>query len=541
VAAAGVLTGVVHCAALDPAAAPPSEAAVAHAARALTLVQALVRTSGREAPRLWLVTQGAQAVRAGAAVAVAPAALWGLGRVVALEHPELRCTRLDVEAGLAPAAAAAAIAAEVARADGEDEVALRGEARHVARLVRGGIAASGPAVVRADGVYVLTGGLGGLGLAFARWLVGAGARRLVLVGRRGASEPAAAAAVAALEAAGATVRVVAADVTERAAMEAVLATATALGPVRGVIHAAGVLDDGLVLSQDGARLARVMGPKVAGAWHLHALTAGAPLDFFVLCSSMAAVLGSPGQANYAAGNACLDALAHARRAAGQPALSIDWGPWAEVGMAAGRSFRGLASLTPAQGTAALGRLLGAGVAQAGVMALEARQWFEVFPAAAGKPLLAALAAEAAAGRPGSGAVRAEVAGLATAAERRRRLVGYLQEEIGQVLGLAAAAVEVGRPIPDMGFDSLLALELKNRLEFGLGIALAPTLVWAYPTIEALVPEMARRMAMPFTVDAPPASAPEADDRERLDDLSDDAVRALLDEELAALHAEFLAD
>ncbi len=306
----------------------------------LHLVQALITADWPAPPRLWLVTRGAQTV-AGAGQAVFPATLWGLGKVVALEHPELRTVLLDLDPGT-DVPDAEILLRELRLQDPEEQVALRGGLRYVPRLTSSrppssGVSDSGgQGRVRFDpeGSYLMTGGLGGLGLAVAGWMVERGARRLVLVGRRGASG-AAREKLGQMEAAGAEIEVARADVANRQQLASVLdRIRRSASPLLGVVHAAGVLDDGILLEQDAARFAGVMAPKVRGSWNLHLLTRDDPLDFFVLFSSIASFLGSPGQGSYAAANAFLDALAHHRRAAGLPASSINWGPWAEVGLAA---------------------------------------------------------------------------------------------------------------------------------------------------------------------------------------------------------------
>lgn len=374
-------TAVVHLGSLDGGA-PELDAAVVERAlargcdSALATVQALADLGHREAPRLWFVTRGAQAVGK-SDVWPAQAPLVGLGRVVALEHAALRCTHIDLDPAV-PDGEADALRAELLADDAESELALRGDERHVARIVRCAPADAAPGVpIRADGSYLVTGGLGGLGLGVADWLARQGAGHLILVGRSGASRAAHPAAVAALEARGTRVTVARADVADRAELAQLLRAVAESGlPLRGVIHAAGVLDDGLLAQQTPARLRAVMAPKVLGALHLDALTRDAPLDFFVMYASAAGLLGSPGQGNYAAANAFLDALAHHLRRCGRPALSIDWGAFAEVGMAAAQqrrgaqlTSRGLRGLTPAEGLTALAQLLGERRTQVAVVPL----------------------------------------------------------------------------------------------------------------------------------------------------------------------------
>jgi acyl transferase domain-containing protein/acyl carrier protein len=349
--------------------------------------------------------------------------------------------------------------------------------------------------LRAEGTYLVTGGLGGLGLAVARWMVGQGARSLVLVGRSAASREAQA-AVDAMEKAGARVVVARADVADpRQVADVLRGIDESVPPLRGVIHAAGVLDDGILLQMDAARLRSVMAPKVSGGWNLHVLTSGKALDFFILFSSAAGVLGSPGQGNYAAASAFLDALAHHRQSRGLPALSIDWGPWSEVGLAArpdrgGRlAAQGMESLSPPQGVAALARLVGTGAAQVSVIPVNWGEWREVHRAAAGAPLLADLGREEAAPTeeesprdrvPAGAAILA-----APPADRQRVVEAHLQREVARVLGLSVSKLDVNQPLSSLGIDSLMAVELKNRIESDLQLSVPLIKVIQGPSVAEL--------------------------------------------------------
>ena len=366
--------------------APPRPLDPAAAQRlALDVIRLAAGMPGSPPPRLWLVTVGAVAVRPGEAGEPGLGTLRGLVRVLALERPALRATLVDLgsvtgaghraDAGLAAALAAgaagatalaaageaaadgvAALAAELIADPPDDEVAWRDGERLVARLARAQPPVPGPRrpVVRPGGAYVITGGYGGLGLLVARWLADRGAARIVLSGR-GGPPPAARAAVAGL---GARAMVVTGDVAEPGVAERLVAAACDGGvPLRGVVHAAGVFRDALAGDVTEAGLRAVWAPKVAGAWRLHEATAGADLDWFVLFSSAAALLGSPGQAAYAAANAWLDAFAGWRRAAGLPATAVNWGIWADIGAAAGIALGGIGPIGPDEGIAALETLL----------------------------------------------------------------------------------------------------------------------------------------------------------------------------------------
>jgi malonyl CoA-acyl carrier protein transacylase len=435
----------------------------------LHLVQAIAESGG--SPRLLLVTRGSRPEEA---------PVWGLGGVIAMEHEDLRCVRLELDAR-GSSTEVELLAAELSASDVEPQVAYRDGARHVARLVRAKAAKAAPVHLDPEANYLITGGLGALGLQVADRLVRAGARHLALTGRSGAKGKEA--AIGALERSGVTVRVFTADVADAAAVESMLRE---LPRLRGVVHAAGVLDDGALLNQSVERFEKVLAPKVAGAWNLHRLTKKLPLDFFVCFSSVASLIGSPGQGSYAAGNAFLDALAEQRRAEGLPALSINWGPWAESGMAArsegaGRlAAQGVGSIDAEQGLELFVQLLGHDSAQVGAVVIDWRR----FPGAQ-SPFFAECAAGAsvAATTPEHAELRAKV-GAAAPAERRRLLIAYLQSEVARVLG------RVAPPLPhqgfmDLGVDSLMSIELRNCVQTAFGVPLPATLFFKYPTIHDL--------------------------------------------------------
>ncbi|SCL23201.1 myxalamid-type polyketide synthase MxaF [Micromonospora pallida] len=418
--------------------------------------------------------------------------------------------------------------------------------------------APGAARIRPDASYLITGGFGGLGLGVARWLADSGARQLVLVGRTGAPDTARP-VLDDLARAGVEVVALAADLTVADEVARVLGHVREhLAPLRGVVHAAGVLDDGILLQQTAERYRRVARPKVDAAWHLHDQTRTETLDFFVLFSSVTSVLGSPGQGGYAAGNAFLDALAHTRRAAGLPALSVNWGPWSAVGMAARleqggqEALRGLRAISPDQGVTVLGGLLGRDTAQVAVMPFDAAEWVAAYPAAARSNQLAHLGADAV-GQPAAAGARADFLAAEPGRRRRAAMETYVRQEASRVLRLAPARIGVGTPLRSLGFDSLMSLELRNRLEAGLGIALSSTVIWNYPTIAVLVPYLAERMAIPLDPPTAPDGPDDADPGpaggrggisvdDPLGDLSvDDDLGDLSVDDLAALLVQELND
>ncbi|HET8683329.1 MAG TPA: SDR family NAD(P)-dependent oxidoreductase, partial [Micromonosporaceae bacterium] len=497
-AGTGELRGILHLWSLDSGSPEPDALHTAHArscASLLHLVQSVAALEVAAPPRIWAVTRGAQAV----GDQTAPggpyqAPLWGLGNVVGLEHPTLWGGLVDLDP--AEAEPAATLLETVESTSDENQVAWRGGQRHVARVAH----ADRPKeehepLVRPDGTYLVTGGLGALGMLVARWLVDRGARHVVLTGRSGPSDTAEA-TLRELEARDAQVRVLRADVSREADVTRLLhEVEVSMPPLRGVFHAAGVLDDGVLHQQSWERFTRVFAPKVSGAWHLHMGTRDLPLDHFVLFSSIASLLGSPGQGNYAAANAFLDALAHHRRSLGLPGVSINWGAWGEAGMAAdltGRdqqrwAGRGIGTIPPEQGIRALELVLASQAPQTAVMPVDWDRYAQQYPVGAQRCLLAELVDqgpdedEAAAGGPG---LREQIEAM-PAEKRHEALVRYVAGEVAQVLMLDAEVLDPHQGMFDMGMDSLMALELKNRVQAAFGHELPSTLLFNYPTIEAV--------------------------------------------------------
>jgi len=353
-----------------------------------------------------------------------------------------------------------------------------------------------PLRLRADASYLVTGGLGGFGLEVARFLAGAGAGHLVLVGRSGAASEAARAVVAELEAAGTRVTVARADVTRPEEVRAVVEAIAASGlPLAGVVHGAMVLDDGFLTQLDAERFARALAPKLVGAWNLHRATLDLALDHFVMFSSVAAMLGSKGQANYVAGNLFLDALALHRRARGLPALTINWGALGEAGfvarteaMARYLESSGIALVPLAESLAALARLLRCDPGAVGFAAID----WDVLARAAGGGPSPRFAHLVSAVESGGGRLRAEL--LAAPAERRPAMVArFLCQQIAKVLRVEEGKIEAERPLADVGLDSLTAFELKNRIEGELALTLPVAKLLQQPTVRSLTAAVLERL------------------------------------------------
>jgi acyl carrier protein/NADP-dependent 3-hydroxy acid dehydrogenase YdfG len=373
-----------------------------------------------------------------------------------------------------------------------------------------------------------------LGLETARMLVSRGARHLILAGRAGSGGKER--ALGELEAAGAHVLAVKADVSSAFDVARMFQEiAEKMPPLGGVIHAAGVLDDGVVTQQSLSRLRKAMDPKVLGAWNLHFHTKDLPLDFFIEFSSAASLVGSPGQANYAAGNAFLDALAHHRRALGLPALSIDWGAWgggmAETAAARRRQeSNGVEEIEPTRGLDLLARMLGGGLApQIGVFPVNwskfGAQFYRGIPPLL-EHLLAAVPAPAAAHTAAPGTTTPRRWDTMPQTEREPGLKAFLRGELAAVLGVAdATRVPTKQGFFEIGMDSLMTVELVHRLESNLGIKLPANLAIDYPNVEALAGYLSTRLG------AAPSHGAAAAAAEDLDTLPTPELARLLASEL----------
>lgn len=425
---------------------------------------------------------------------------------------------------------------------------LMQQASHTGKLVLS-FAEPPPAVsFHRDASYLITGGLGGLGLLVAGWLAEHGAGHLVLASRRKLT-PEIEQQLQPLKQTGAQVRVYQADVSDGQQLAQLLAEVErSMPPLRGVIHAAGVLDDGIVLEQDAERFRTVLAPKVDGAWHLHQQTQALPLDFFLLFSSATSLLGSVGQSNHVSANAFLDALAHARRAQGLPGLSINWGAWAEVGYAAqvrAEDFlksQGIDSIAPSLGLAALERVFGSAKtpAQIGIVPIDWSSYLQRTPASA---YLAEFQVPASLQTHDSGEFR-QLLEATPVEERRALLVRHITAQVSTVLGFQAETVaDPKQGFFDMGMDSLTSVELRNRLQTSLGCSLPSSLALDCPNILALVDYVADtvlREQMNLALLQPAEKSEEAENLNAVAQLSEDEAEASLLKELEAFEQRELS-
>jgi acyl transferase domain-containing protein/acyl carrier protein len=463
------------------------QAARAAAAAVLELLQAWLAQEQLAQARLAIVSSGASAVAAGELPDLATAPLWGLLHSAQSEHPDrFLLVDLDSERGPAELSWAELCALE------EPQLSVREGKALAPRLMRVPASEDTPAAAfEAESTVLVTGGTSGLGALFARHLAAVhGVRHLVLTSRRGPAAEGAGELVEELAGLGCEALVVACDVSDRAQCAALIDSIPAAHPLRGVVHAAGVLEDGLLGALSVEQLERVMRPKVDGAFHLHELTAHLELSEFVLFSSAAGLIGSPGQANYAAGNSFMDALAQYRRAQGLAGRSLAWGLWAQQ----------QGGMTSGLGEADLARL-----GRFGLIPLEAERGLELFdmtrsldqallaPVALDTRVLRALAqagmlpallrsvVRVSAIRGGGDSLARRLASVPQA-EWESTVLDLVQKEVAAVLGLdSAREVDPQATFTDLAFDSLGAVELRNRLTQLTGLRLPATLIFDYPT------------------------------------------------------------
>ncbi|USX54002.1 type I polyketide synthase [Lentzea sp. HUAS12] len=486
----------------------------------LDLVQALAG-AGLEVP-LWCATRGAVSVGDGDRVDdPGQAAVWGIGRVAALEYPRWWGGLVDLPAEL-DAKSAAALAGVLAASGTEDQVAVRESGVFGRRLVHAPVSADAVRSWRPRGTVLVTGGTGGIGAVLARRLAREGTHHLLLVSRRGPDAPGAAELAEELTGLGVGVSVVACDASDRAQLDEVLAGIPAGRPLTAVFHAAGVVDHRELAELTAAELYPVLHAKMVAAAHLHELTRDLELDAFVLFASGAGIWGGAGQGAYAAANAYLDGLAEYRRSEGLTATSVSWGAWAEVGAAADAAQlwrRGVTPMNPETALAALRTALDHDDTAITVAGLDWELFAPAFTAGRPSPLLSSIP-EAVAALSIADAVQG---GVQAGTALRHRLEGIdEQERLSLLLDLtrthaaaaighrSADAVPAGKAFRQLGFDSLTAVDLRNRLVAATGLALPSTLVFDHPTPVAL----ARHLRSALLPDLP-AETGEDDEETRL--------------------------
>ncbi len=442
----------------------------------LHIIQALLKAELSHNPSLWLATQNAQPVSE-TQLSISQSSLWGMGRVISLEHPELWGGMIDLDSVNATSNATMLLE-EIWNSDKEDHVGYRSGNRYTAKLARNCEMESKEeqASIQGDSSYLITGGLGPLGLEFAKWLSKNGAKHVVLTSRSGASEFAQK-VIADLNQSGVNVKVIQGDVSKSDDVKAMLDQINlSMPPLRGIIHAAGVLDDSALNHLSWERLSKVMSPKVEGSWNLHILTKNMPLDFFILFSSAAALFGNPGQSNHAAANSFMDSLAHHRQASGLHGLSINWGAWGEIGKAASLGTdthsimkgSGINFMNPELSIQAFEQLFNQSKAQIGVVSVD---WLKLKQRLANiqTPFISELLSEAESQESPETVVKKQRSGLIKkiksiqGKEQQDLLKNHILDQVALLFGQSKQP-DPDQNLLDLGMDSLLALQLPRHLK-----------------------------------------------------------------------------
>lgn len=491
---------IVHVAALDSGTAPSMRSLLRMQHRVLAGTRRLFRVAAAAELRqpIWMVTRGAQRVTDADTVLPDQSCLWGFGRAASLEHPQLWGGLADLAEGSTDEWSRLIKMALAPRdsAVREDQIALRGQEVYVPRLVRRiGRPAATPLTLRGDATYLVTGGLGSIGLEIAGYLAAHGARHLVLTGRRSPSEAARQRIDALREQQGCEVRVVAADVGDAHDVARLLGTVRAeLPPLAGIVHAAGEIGTTPLRALDDAEVDRVFAGKVWGAWHLSEAAADLQLDFFLSTSSIASVWGGLGQTAYGAANAFLDGLAWRLREQGVSGISVNFGPWS-AGMAdeearARLAERGVRTLSPADALAGMADVIAAsaaqGVAQGVVARIDWARFLPLYQQAGKRSLLAELAGEipdfAPAPTASGRTPLVEQLTHAPVQQRKKLVTDYLRDAVAEVTRVDVAEIRGDAGFFDLGMDSLMAVELRRRMEQGVGKELPATLAMDYPRL-----------------------------------------------------------
>ena len=488
---------IVHVAALDSETAPSMRSLLRMQHQILGGTRRLFRAAVAAELRrpIWVVTRGAQRVTDANTVSPDQSCLWGFGRAASLELPQMWGGLADLGEGTADEWSRF-VNQVVAEQRGEDQIALRDQALYVPRLVRrDGQPSATPLELRNDATYLVTGGLGSIGLEIAGYLTAHGARHLVLTGRRPPSDAAQRRIDALREQHGCEIRVVAADVADANDVARLLATVQAeLPPLAGIVHAAGEIGTTPLSTLDDAEVDRVFAGKVWGAWHLSEAAADLQLDFFISTSSIASVWGGFGQTAYSAANAFLDGLAWRMREQGISGISVNFGPWS-AGMADAESRarldkRGVRTMSPADALAGLADVVAASSAQGSVQGVVARiDWARFLPLyqqAGRRAFLSELEREVPDAAPAvtrSGKTQlVERLANAPVQQRKKLLTDYLRDAVAEVTRVDAREIREDAGFFDLGMDSLMAVELRRRIEQGVGKEIPVTLVMDHPRL-----------------------------------------------------------
>lgn len=511
---------------------------------------------------LWIITQAAQSVDS-SKINPAQAALWGLGRVIALEHPDSWGGLIDLDPDKPLADQAINLIAEIRSGDMEDQVAYRENQRFVARLTRTVPPATPAYIFDPGAAYWITGGLGGLGLVIARWLAEQGARHIVLSGRHGLPDrteweavPAGSrtaeqiTAIREIESLGANIDIAVVDIGDMTALQSMMSTfGASRPPLRGIFHAAVSLSNRLITELNVDDLRDMFWPKIAGTWNLHILTRDMNLDFLVLFSTTTALWGSNYLGHYAAANTFLDIFAHYRRSLGLPVLSVNWGAWEVMRVASQAEQQrvvqfGLEQM-PAEATLIiLGNLLTAELPQITVAAVDWSSLKVAYEFRRPRPLLEGLETKKTTAQKPAEAHKASLIELlrdVKPEERRAFIVDYVRQQVAKVISASDPnALDIRQGLFEMGLDSLMSVELKNRLEASVGQPLPSTLTFNYPTITDLARYLGETVLPAASTLEPTTPTDESSRSEPARDSATGPAENLSEDELAALLVEKLS-
>ncbi len=510
----------------------------------LKILQALPHTAYARNVKLWIVTQNAQHVGQQAECSLSQSTLWGLAKVIALEHAELWGGIIDVDCETLENMPEI-IVQETMHGAAEDQVALRQNERYVARLMHEKLRTSGkpgeiPPFVVPGGTYLITGGIGGLGVLIAKWMAENGAGRIVLTGRHNPN-PEAQKLLNFLNQETEKVVVLKGDVASEEDVHRLLDTIQrSMPPLRGIVHAAGTLADGLIKDQNWETFATVFKPKVTGAWNLHKLTQQSPLDFFILFSSAAALTGNQGQSNYAAANAFMDALAWYRRAKGLPATSINWGPWDKVGMAVSQETiedflhkQGYKRLLPEDMLALIQHIAGAQYAQLGVMDCDWDVYLDFIASFRSTTYFEKLATYQQPEMKVATIISQIMDG--SQEQRKKLLTEFVNHTALVIMGRESTQqLDLCLSLMEQGFDSLMAVEFRNILGKQLDLALPVTTLFNYPTIDEIVAYITGEIFKGQEPVVPQVQEETADEYAYLDNLDQQELEALIKEDLETI-------
>jgi len=473
----------------------------------LNLVQSAASLSWSNPPRVWVITRHGQQVFDQEPVTPIQTALWGFGQTISLEHPELWGGLIDVDDFIDKQEISDQILAETASQTEDEQSAFRGGKRYTPKLERilpTDRTGDKKKIVDSNGSYLITGGMGYLGFLFAKRLAELGARYVILMGRS-KSSPRVAEEIESLRRDGVEVKIERVDVSDKKALADMFSRIRQEAPqLKGVLHAAGSLDDGMLIRQDWDRFENALSAKAYGAWYLHELTKDLSLDFFALFSSAVSFLGNRGQSNYAAANSFLDGLAVHRRQQGLPGVSIDWGAWAQAGMAVSDEAvrvqlanQGFQSIDPEDGLALFESLIMGDLPRVAIPACDWQRYVDQLPAEKKIGLFSQLATRLDTKTPieklpkGNAKQKDKPELLrrldqAQPNEIRRITVDFLIEKARETIGIdPSEKIDPDRQFIDLGADSLMAVDMRNQLTKGIGAVVPVSALFNYPTVNDL--------------------------------------------------------